>query len=182
MLAVRQRAACIVRRARPANTITLQQATRSYASNHGHDEDHDHHDHHDHHAPQVAESPGLALYVALGAIGFSMVTYSVSRDKNSSLTKWIDSITTEDLNAWEQRNTLRTDIAEKAAVDRHVFSSGQKERGFELRTPDLINSGSPHNVPAGHYINLDKVTEHYRQQHLVEEERKANRLAEANKE
>lgn len=46
----------------------------------------------------------------------------------------------------------------------------------------LFGSGSPHNVPAGHYVNLDKVTEHYRKQHLDDEERKAKRLAEAKKE
>lgn len=43
----------------------------------------------------------------------------------------------------------------------------------------LINSGSPRNVPAGHYVNLDKVVEHYRKQHLDDEERKAKKLAEA---
>lgn len=53
MLAVRQRAACVARRARPA-AIAPRQATRSYASDHGHG------DHHDHHAaPQVEESPGV---------------------------------------------------------------------------------------------------------------------------
>lgn len=41
----------------------------------------------------------------------------------------------------------------------------------------LLNSGSPWNVPAGHYANLDQVTEHYRQAHLADEERKAKKLA-----
>lgn len=53
MLAVRKRAACVARRTRPA-AIASRQATRSYASDHGHG------DHHDHHAaPQVEESPGV---------------------------------------------------------------------------------------------------------------------------
>jgi hypothetical protein len=30
-------------------------------------------------------------------------------------------------------------------------------------------------VPAGHHANLDKVVEHYRQQYLEEEERKATK-------
>ncbi|ROV89961.1 hypothetical protein VMCG_10089 [Cytospora schulzeri] len=106
-----------------------------------------------------------------------MATYSVSRDDNSTLSKWIDSITSESVNAWDQRNALHMNIAERAAADRHLFVSGEKGRGFELRTPELIGSGSPHNVPAGHYVNLDKVTEHYRKQHLDEEERKAKKLA-----
>lgn len=179
MLAVRQRAAYIVQRgARPAITTTtiptLRQSTRSYASDHGHGDNH--HDHH--HAPQVAESPGLALYIALGVVGLSIATYSVSRDEGSSLTKWIGSLTSENVNAWDQRNTLRTEIAERAAVDRNIFTSSGNRRGFELRTPELFGSGSPNNVPAGHYVNLDKVTEHYRKQHLDEEERKAKKLAE----
>lgn len=46
----------------------------------------------------------------------------------------------------------------------------------------LLNSGCPNNVPAGHGVNLDHVVEHYRKQHLDEEERKAKKLAEAKKE
>jgi hypothetical protein len=39
----------------------------------------------------------------------------------------------------------------------------------------VFHAGSPFNVPAGHNANLDKVVEHYRQQHLDEEERKATK-------
>lgn len=46
----------------------------------------------------------------------------------------------------------------------------------------LIESGSPRNVPAGHYVNIDKVVDHYRKQHLDEEERKAKKLEAAKKE
>lgn len=80
----------------------------------------------------------LALYVAVGAVGISMLTYSVSRDEGSSLTKWIGSLTTENTNAWEQRNLMRSDIADRAATDRHLFASGEKARGFELRTPEYV--------------------------------------------
>lgn len=45
----------------------------------------------------------------------------------------------------------------------------------------LLNSGCPNNVPAGHGVNLDYIVEHYRKQHLDEEERKAKKLAEAKK-
>lgn len=46
----------------------------------------------------------------------------------------------------------------------------------------LFHSGSPRNVPAGHYVNIDHVVEHYRKEHLDEEERKFKKLSEANKE
>lgn len=42
----------------------------------------------------------------------------------------------------------------------------------------LINTGSPINVPAGHYINTDKIVEYYRREHLEAEARKLERLAE----
>ncbi|KAG8169508.1 hypothetical protein KVR01_000253 [Diaporthe batatas] len=171
MLAVRQRAACAARTARPA-AIAPRQAMRSYASDHGHS---DHHDHH-HPAPHVEESPGLGLYIALGAAGLSMFMYSISRDEKSSLAKWIDSYRAESQKTWEYRNTLRSDLKEQAARDRHLFSTSQKDQGYELRTPELIDSGSPNNVPAGHYANLDKVIEHYQKQHLDEEARKAKKL------
>lgn len=61
---------------------------------------------------------------------------------------------------------------------------GQREadlQGAALLTPwnRLINSGCPNNVPAGHYPNMDKVMEHYRKQHLDDEERKAKKLAQS---
>jgi len=43
----------------------------------------------------------------------------------------------------------------------------------------MFQHGSPYNVPAGSGVNLDKVMEHYRKQHLDEEERKAKKLAAA---
>jgi hypothetical protein len=42
----------------------------------------------------------------------------------------------------------------------------------------LINAGAPWNVPAGHRgRNLEEVTEHFRLQHVAEEERKVKKLA-----
>lgn len=71
-------------------------------------------------------------------MGLSITTYSVSRGENSSLTKWINNFTSESANKWDQRNTLHMNIAERAAADRHLFISGEKARGFELRTPEYV--------------------------------------------
>ena len=46
----------------------------------------------------------------------------------------------------------------------------------------VFQHGSPINVPAGHYVNLDKVVAHYRKQHIEEEERKVKKLEAAAKE
>lgn len=82
--------------------------------------------------------PQLGLYIALGAAGLSMFMYSISRDEKSSLAKWIDSYRAESQKTWEYRNTLRSDLKEQAARDKHLFSTSQKDQGYELRTPEYV--------------------------------------------
>ncbi|KAI1374113.1 hypothetical protein F4677DRAFT_447759 [Hypoxylon crocopeplum] len=177
MQALRTRAACVARRTRP---ITLR-TSRSYAS-----ESHDSHDHsHDHHAaPEVEEGLGTAFYVFAALVPASYIGYSISRPgpdgEPSSVTKWLRNF--DYFNDWEIRNTLRTNIIEQAAHDKHLFLNSGKNPHVELKTPELFNSGSPWNVPAGHYVNLDHVTEHYRKQAADEEERKVKRLQAKSKE
>lgn len=43
----------------------------------------------------------------------------------------------------------------------------------------MFTHGSPFNVPAGHYANMDKVIAHYKKQYHDEETRKAKKLAAA---
>ncbi|KAI2619427.1 hypothetical protein GGS26DRAFT_573108 [Hypomontagnella submonticulosa] len=172
MQALRTRAACVARRTRP----TTLRSSRSYASeSHGADSHH--------HAPQAEEGLGTAFYVFAGALPASYIGYSISRPgadgEPSSLSKWLQSF--DYFNDWEARNTLRTNIIEQAAHDKHLFMNAGKNMHIELKTPELINSGSPWNVPAGHYPNLDHVTEHYRKQAAAEEERKLKKLLEKNK-
>ncbi|KAI8624693.1 hypothetical protein F5Y19DRAFT_453486 [Xylariaceae sp. FL1651] len=167
MQALRTRAAGMARRTRP----TTVRSSRSYASeSHGHDH---------HAAPQVNEGLGTAFYVFAGAVPVSILAYQISRPgadgEPSSFSKWLQQF--DYFNDWETRNTLRTQLFEQAAHDKHLFLNAGKSTHVELKTPELFNSGSPWNVPAGHYPNLDHVTEHYRQQAAAEEERKAKKLA-----
>jgi hypothetical protein len=67
-----------------------------------------------------------------------MFMYSISRDDKSSLAKWIDSYRAESQKTWEYRNTLRSDIKEQAARDKHLFLTSQKDPGYELRTPEYV--------------------------------------------
>lgn len=83
-----------------------------------------------------------ALYLALGAVGASMFTYSISRDENSSLGKWIDSFRIDYAKTWEQRNTLHSELQGQAARDKHLFLTVQKEPGYELRTPEYVGTFS----------------------------------------
>ncbi|KAI1429899.1 hypothetical protein F5Y12DRAFT_723702 [Xylaria sp. FL1777] len=170
MQAFRTRAVGVARRARP----TTLRTSRSYASeSHGHD-------HHHHEAPKVEEPLGTAFYVFALALPTSIVAYQISRPgadgEPSSISKWLEQF--DYFKDWETRNTLRTDILEQAAHDKHLFLNARKSMHVELKTPELFNSGSPWSVPAGHSVNLDHITEHYRKQAAAEEERKAKRLAE----
>ncbi|KAI0537414.1 hypothetical protein GGR58DRAFT_471859 [Xylaria digitata] len=166
MQALRTRAVGVVRRARP----TTLRTSRSYAS-----ESHGHHE-----APKVEEGLGTAFYVFAGALPASIAAYQISRPgadgEPSSFSKWLEQF--DYFKDWETRNSLRTDIIEQAAHDKHLFLNARKSTHVELKTPELFNSGSPWSVPAGHYVNLDHVTEHYRKQAAAEEERKAKKLAE----
>ncbi|KAI1119372.1 hypothetical protein F5Y14DRAFT_395051 [Nemania sp. NC0429] len=170
MQALRTRAAGVARRARPTNT----RISRSYAS-----ESHDHHHDHHHDAPKVEEKLGSAFYITVAAVPLAIAGYQISRPgadgEPTPLSKWLTQF--DYFNDWEARNTLRTNILEQAAHDKHLFLHAGKNMHVDLKTPELINSGPPYNVPAGHYPNLDHVTEHYRKQAAAEEERKAKRLA-----
>ncbi|KAK6081784.1 NADH-ubiquinone oxidoreductase [Seiridium cupressi] len=166
MQAVRQRAACVARRARP----TVPRQVRSYASDHGH-----------HAAPAVEEKLSTSFYVFVGLVPASMFFYGISRPGKdgspSSLTQWLNGF--EYFQAEnEERNRLRTEIVEQAAHDKHLFLNAGKSPHIDLKMPELINAGAPWNVPAGHRgRNLEEVTEHFRQQHIAEEERKIKKLA-----
>ncbi|KAH8675762.1 hypothetical protein BX600DRAFT_184829 [Xylariales sp. PMI_506] len=162
MQALRQRAACVARR-------SVRQA-RSYASDsHGH-----------HAAPQVEEGLGTAFFVFAGAVPVSFFAYSITRPGSngepSSFTKFLHNFDYFKEES-EVRNALRTQAMEQAAHDKHLFYYSGKNPHVDLKTPELINAGSPWNVPAGHRARgLEELTEHYRQQHLEEEERKVKKL------
>ncbi|KAJ8112392.1 hypothetical protein ONZ43_g5406 [Nemania bipapillata] len=171
MQALRTRAVTVARRARP----TTPRISRSYAS-----ESHDHHhDEHHHGEHKVEEGLGTAFYVFAGALPASIAAYQISRPgkdgEPSSFSKWLQQF--DYFNEWEVRNTLRTQMIEQAAHDKHLFLNAGESRHVELKMPELFNTGSPYNVPAGHSINLDHITEHYRKQAAAEEERKAKKLA-----
>ncbi|KAH7035208.1 uncharacterized protein B0I36DRAFT_317856 [Microdochium trichocladiopsis] len=167
MQAFRTRAACA---ARQTATRASPLRSRSFASDHGHG----------HAAPEVAEGLGTAFYVFVGAIPLSILGYQITRPgkdgEPSSMTKWLQGF--DAFNETERRNTIRTNIVEEAAHDKHLFYYGQRNQHVELKMPELFNTGSPYARPAGHRAaNLEAVTEHYRKQYEEEEERKIQKLA-----
>ncbi|KAI1447708.1 hypothetical protein F5Y02DRAFT_378273 [Annulohypoxylon stygium] len=176
MHALRTRAACVARRTRP----TSLRISRSYASGHGHEDHghgHDSHGHDHHHAPEVPEGLGTGFYVFAAAAPLSFLGYQLTRpgaNGESTVTNWLRNF--DYFNDYEERNALRSNYIDQASHDKHLFLYAGKNPHVELKMPELIDSGSPWNVPAGFYPNLSHVTEHYRKQAAEEEERKFKRL------
>ncbi|KAI2628963.1 hypothetical protein GGS21DRAFT_526774 [Xylaria nigripes] len=166
MQALRTGVAGLTRHARP----TTLRLSRSYAS-----ESHGHH----HTTHNVEEGFGAAFYIFAGALPVSIFFYQISRPgpngEPPSFSKWLAQF--DYFNEWETRNARRSQLLEQAAHDKHLFLNAPRNTHVELKTPELFYSGSPQSVPAGHYINIDHITEHYRKQAAAEEERKAKKLA-----
>ncbi|KAK4103174.1 hypothetical protein N658DRAFT_422074 [Parathielavia hyrcaniae] len=170
MSALRQRAgrlALQVRTARP----TAARSTRSYASGHGH-----------HEPPHtVEESLGPAFYFTLATFAGSILVYSISRPGDSgesTIHRWLRK-TSDYGTEWETKNHLMTAALEQAAHDKHLLYGAERSTHYELSYPEVFTHGSPHNVPAGHFANIDKVVAHYKKQYHEDEARKAKKLAAA---
>lgn len=69
-----------------------------------------------------------------------MIGYKISRPgadgEPSSFSKWLKQF--DYFNDWEMRNTLRTDIIEQAAHDKHLFLNADKSTHVELKTPEYV--------------------------------------------
>ncbi|KAK4127182.1 hypothetical protein N657DRAFT_589193 [Parathielavia appendiculata] len=170
MSALRQRAARLALQFRTVRPGTARN-TRSYASDHGH-----------HEAPHaVEESLGPAFYITLATFTGSIFVYSISRpgeNGESTIHRWLRKISDYGTE-WETRNHLMTAALEQAAHDKHLLYGAERSRHYELTYPEVFTHGSPFNVPAGHYANIDKVVAHYKKQYHEDEARKAKKLAAA---
>ncbi|KAF4968489.1 hypothetical protein FSARC_4134 [Fusarium sarcochroum] len=158
MFVARQRAACVARQ--------LQRTARTYASDaHGH-----------HKAAEVNESFSTGSLLAVGAFFGSVLVYQfVPKDKEGL--SIIDKYTSRGRD-WEEINALHTKAMEQAGYDRNLFENGGNTHRFvDVAFPEAMTSYAPRNHMAGHLANMDHVVEHYRQQHLKEEDRKATKLA-----
>ncbi|KYK56888.1 NADH-ubiquinone oxidoreductase 17.8 kDa subunit [Drechmeria coniospora] len=161
MFAARRRAGQIAHR--------LQRTTRSYAS-----------DAHSHHKPaEVNESFGKGSIATVGLFfgGVLFYQFTPKKDEESSLTNFISKYTSR-AEDWEEINALHTKAMEQAGFDRNLFeNASNKHRFVDVAYPEAFQSHAPRNIQAGHLMHLDSVVEHYRQQHLKDEDRKAKKLA-----
>ncbi|MCJ1426963.1 hypothetical protein MMC29_004866 [Sticta canariensis] len=141
--------------------------------------------HHSPHPEPANEYLGRGFYITIIALPLSLAFYkfSVSSDNGTAdsvkpaLTRLISYYSDWD-ERWAQRNALYTSMCEQAARDRNLFQSTPATQHIDLRFPEIFNTGSPFNVPAGHSANLDELIAHYKRQNaLVDEAREAKRRA-----
>ncbi|KZF23798.1 hypothetical protein L228DRAFT_246645 [Xylona heveae TC161] len=162
----------------------LQQRYASSAS-HGHGEHGEHG--HGHPAP-VNEPLGKSFYFTIAAVPLSYLLYVLSRGAQEDgktgqqtkplFTRVIDSYS-DYKERWVTRNTLHTNMMEQAAFDRNLFQSAPKSKAVDLRFPEVFNTGSPYNVPAGNGGgNIDELIAHYEKKNYEDNERKLRALQE----
>ncbi|KAL2886772.1 NADH ubiquinone reductase H+-translocating [Ceratocystis lukuohia] len=168
MLAVRQRAVRLALRARPVRS------QQRHSSSHGHE-----HAHHEHAAP-VNESFGPGFYMLAAALPAGITLYQLSQpDANGTqpaITRYLQQyMALGDL--WEERNKGHVAAVEEAARDRLLFFHQPRPHHYEVREIESLFAGSQRCVPPSMNVNLDKVTEHYRNLHHEDEARKARALA-----
>ncbi|QUC17832.1 uncharacterized protein UV8b_02073 [Ustilaginoidea virens] len=163
MFAARQRAGVVARR--------LPRAARGYAS-----EAHGHH----HKAAEVNESFGKGSLASVAVFFGGVLFYQFlpNKGEDSAITNLFSKYMSRKED-WEETNALHTRAMEQAGFDRNLFENASHTHRFvDLAYPEVFQSHAPRNIQAGHLVNLDHVVEHYRQQHLQDEERKAKKLAE----
>jgi len=165
MFSLRQRAI------RPAGKV-FNRSIRAYSSEpHGkadhtdHGGEHDHHDAH-HHAHTVNENLGTSFYLILAAFPISIGIYKLSRpNEDGSAANPISKIIglyTDRKETWMYRAELHTRLVEQAAEDRLLFQGTRQVKHINLRFPEVFNTGSPYNVPAGQSGgNLEQLVQHY---------------------
>ncbi|CEJ82648.1 Putative NADH-ubiquinone oxidoreductase 17.8 kDa subunit [[Torrubiella] hemipterigena] len=162
MFAARQRVGCAARQLqRTAHN------TRTYAS-----------DAH-HKAAPVNESFGKGSIIAVsGFLGTVLLYQLTPREGEDSAIGTLINKYRSRAEHWEEINALHTKAAEQAGFDRNLFENGSnKHRFVDVAYPEAFHSHAPRNIQAGQLANIDHVVEHYRQQHIKEEEKKAAKLA-----
>ncbi|CAH0016214.1 unnamed protein product [Clonostachys rhizophaga] len=185
MFAARQRVSQMARQ--------LPRVSRNYASD----------AHHGHHAPHtVNESFGTGSIAAVGVFfaGALVFSLSPSEGENSAIYNLINKYTSRNED-WEEINQAHSAAARQAGFDRNLFQyGGSGNRHVEVAYPEYVDRAPPvmtffqrltlqffptralqshgaRNIRAGQLINIEKVVEHMRQEHLKEEEQKVKALA-----
>ncbi|KAF2860780.1 hypothetical protein K470DRAFT_276668 [Piedraia hortae CBS 480.64] len=127
------------------------------------------------------ESLGRSFYIVLllipGAIGFYKFRHS---DEANPITRYIAQTYETWGKKWNEQQSLYTEMLDRAGSDRVLFlnepTAFRNTKAVRVRFPEQITAGAAWNVPAGHYANVDKVIEKYRDEAYVGNEEKLKNL------
>ncbi|KAH9878840.1 hypothetical protein J1614_002274 [Plenodomus biglobosus] len=142
------------------------------------------HDEHAHgHAHASADEPmGKGFYATIAVIPAGWAIYYVSRknadDSDTYFTRMIKNATTGWNDKWTAQNDLHVRMIEQAGEDRVLFLKTQHVDHVEMRFPEIMNVGSPYNVPAGSQVDMQQVIEKYKKLANEDNERKLEALRE----
>ncbi|KAM3531138.1 hypothetical protein NHJ13051_000817 [Beauveria bassiana] len=137
-----------------------------------------------HHKPAapVNESFGKGSIAAVGTFFAAVAVFSMkpAEGEQSVVSSMINKYRSR-AEDWAEINALHTKAAEQAGYDRNLFeNASNKHRYVNVSYPEAFQSHAPRNIQAGQLVSLDHVVEHYKNEHLKDEERKAKKLAEQN--
>ncbi|KAH5532054.1 hypothetical protein HBI52_000430 [Parastagonospora nodorum] len=139
---------------------------------------HDEHAHDHGHAP-VNEPMGNGFWFTFATIPAAWAVWYVSRnnsdDSQPFFTRLINGYT-ESSEKLAKMNDLHVRMVEQAGEDRVLFNNTAPHDHVEMRFPELMNVGSPYNVPAGSQVSMEKVIEKYKKITYEENERKLEAL------
>ncbi|KAF2133043.1 hypothetical protein P153DRAFT_284319 [Dothidotthia symphoricarpi CBS 119687] len=153
-----------------ASRTTLPRQPRRYA--------HDEHSHGHGHGP-VNEPMGKGFWFTMLTIPAGWAVYFVSRNSDDNtqpfFTRMIEKYT-DAQDKWARRNDIHVRMIEQAGDDRVLFMNTKPQEFVDMKFPEIMNVGSPYNVPAGSQVQMDKVIEKYKKLAYEENERKLEAL------
>ncbi|KAI4177946.1 MAG: hypothetical protein LQ343_000030 [Gyalolechia ehrenbergii] len=139
--------------------------------------------HHGHHPEPVNEPLGRGFYLAIAALPLSFAVYKFSRSSDGSGAEfsqpWLTRILRrydEWSNSWAESNAVHTKAIEQAAHDRNLFHNSRPSPLVDLSFPEIFNTGSPHNIPAGHGANLNELIAHYHRKNAEQDAKTRARM------
>ncbi|KAK8229534.1 hypothetical protein HDK77DRAFT_76160 [Phyllosticta capitalensis] len=161
MFAVRRHAA------RAAQSARVQLARQSRRSAH--------HSHSSAHHDVPADEPiGAGFWMVVGLIPVSWGVYKLAQPDKEGKLPWLTRAI-DYYGDWREQaladHVLHTRFQTQAGFDKNLLFNSKPHGYHTLRTPEMFNTGSPFNVPAGFNMDLTKVVEHYERENY-----EANRL------
>ncbi|KAF2847563.1 hypothetical protein T440DRAFT_470862 [Plenodomus tracheiphilus IPT5] len=142
------------------------------------------HDEHAHgHGHASADEPmGTGFYATIAVIPAGWALYSLSRKSGDNsepyFTRLIDNVTKGWNEQWTAQNDLHVRMIQQAGEDRVLFAQTAPVNHVEMKFPEIMNVGSPYNVPAGSQVDMHQVIEKYKRLANEDNERKYEALRE----